>query len=135
MIGRVSGGGRHRADRHDPARALRSSSTRRSIPTSSTTSATIRTSWSIWRRSRRQPRRVAAYRSEIARRWDLEALRADVVASQRRRRLVFEALTRGGRHSWDHQPPHNAAEQYMRNHIDLDDLEAMARFPAVRRGT
>jgi choline-sulfatase len=78
---------------------------------------------------------VAAYRSEIARRWDLEALRADVVASQRRRRLVFDALNRGGRHSWDHQPPHNAAEKYMRNHIDLDDLEAMARFPAVRRGT
>jgi len=78
---------------------------------------------------------VAAYRSEIARRWDLEALRADVVASQRRRRLVFEALTRGGRHSWDHQPPLNAAEKYMRNHIDLDDLEAMARFPAVKRGT
>ena len=57
-----------------------------------------------------------------------------MVASQRRRRLVFEALTKGGRHSWDHQPPHNAAEKYMRNHIDLDDLEAMARFPAVQRG-
>src|SRR4051794_19685754 len=77
---------------------------------------------------------VAAYRSEIARRWDLETLRGQVVASQRRRRLVFEALTRGGRHSWDHQPPHNAAEKYMRNHIELDDLEAMARFPAVRHG-
>ena len=77
---------------------------------------------------------MAAYRAEIAQRWDLETLRADVVASQRRRRLVFEALTKGGRHSWDHQPPHNAAEKYMRNHIDLDDLEAMARFPAVRRG-
>jgi choline-sulfatase len=76
---------------------------------------------------------VAAYRSEIARRWDLETLRSQVVASQRRRRLVFEALTRGARHSWDHQPPHNAAGKYMRNHIDLDDLEAMARFPAVRR--
>ncbi|MCX8518255.1 MAG: hypothetical protein ORN28_06640, partial [Rhodoferax sp.] len=33
------------------------------------------------------------------------------------------------RHSWDHQPLVDASQQYMRNHIDLDDLERRARFP------
>ncbi|EWY42689.1 choline-sulfatase [Skermanella stibiiresistens SB22] len=75
---------------------------------------------------------VAAYRAEVAERWDLAALRAEVVESQRRRRLVYDALCAGARHSWDHQPVDDASQQYMRNHIDLDDLEAMARFPPVR---
>lgn len=76
---------------------------------------------------------VAAYRAEVERRWDLPALHRDVLASQRRRRLVDEALRRGARTSWDHQPFRDAGETYMRNHIDLDDLEAMARFPTPRR--
>jgi hypothetical protein len=35
--------------------------------------------------------------------------------------------------SWDWQPHVDASRRYMRNHIDLDTLEAMARFPPVRR--
>jgi choline-sulfatase len=58
-------------------------------------------------------------------------LHAQVLASQRRRRLVGSALSQGKRTSWDHQPMVDAAQQYMRNHIDLDDLERRARFPRV----
>lgn len=76
---------------------------------------------------------VAGYRAEVERRWDLAALRGRVVQSQRRRRLVYEALCQGTRTVWDHQPRRDAGTQYMRNHMDLDDLEAMARFPPVRR--
>ncbi|MGQ9364934.1 choline-sulfatase [Azospirillum sp. ST 5-10] len=72
---------------------------------------------------------VAAYRAEVAQRWDLAALHQQVLASQRRRRLVYDSLCRGARRSWDHQPVRDASEAYMRNHIDLDDLEALARFP------
>jgi choline-sulfatase len=75
--------------------------------------------------------RVAEYRSEIARRWDLDALHARVVASQRRRRLVYRALSQGTKFSWDYAPPANAANKYIRSHMDLDELEAMARFPAL----
>jgi choline-sulfatase len=74
---------------------------------------------------------VAAFRKEVAGRWSLDGLHADVLASQDRRRLVADALTRGARTSWDHQPFTDASQSYMRNHIKLDDLEAMARFPAV----
>ncbi len=73
--------------------------------------------------------RVNAYRAEIARRWRLDALDADVRASQRRRRLVDAALNQGEPHGWDFQPFRDATRQYVRNTIPLDDLEAMARFP------
>ena len=44
-------------------------------------------------------------------------------------RTWFEALTPGQLKSWDHQPMVDASQQYMRNHIDLDDLERKARYP------
>ena len=79
-----------------------------------------------------QTARVAAYRAEIGKRWNLAALDADVRASQRRRRLVDEALAKGEPSGWDFQPFKDAAKQYVRNTIPLDDLEAMARLPRVR---
>jgi len=52
--------------------------------------------------------------------------------SQRRRRVVDEALTSGKLNPWDFQPFKDASKQYMRNSIDLDDLEVMARYPRVK---
>jgi choline-sulfatase len=75
--------------------------------------------------------RVAEFRAEVARRWDLLALDAQVRESQRRRRVVDAALTKGEAHSWDFQPYRDAARAYVRNNIPLDDLESMARFPPV----
>lgn len=66
---------------------------------------------------------------EARARWDIPAITRQVLASQRRRRLVADALNRGTRRSWDHQPLVDASQQYMRNHIDLDDLERRARYP------
>jgi choline-sulfatase len=70
-----------------------------------------------------------AFVAEVAQRWEIAALHAQVLASQRRRRFVAGALTQGKLTSWDHQPRVDASEQYMRNHMDLDDLERRARFP------
>jgi choline-sulfatase len=66
---------------------------------------------------------------EARARWDVPSITRQVLASQRRRRLVAEALTHGTLKSWDHQPMVDASQQYMRNHIDLDDLERRARYP------
>jgi len=77
--------------------------------------------------------RVAAFHAEVSARWDLKALREEVVQSQRRRQFHFDATTQGVIQSWDWQPSVDASQRYMRNHIDLDTLEAMARFPAVPR--
>ncbi|MEP6883706.1 MAG: choline-sulfatase [Gammaproteobacteria bacterium] len=73
--------------------------------------------------------RLQEFRAEVARRWDLAALQAAVVASQQRRHLVYAALRQGRYTPWDFQPIRDASKLYVRNDQDLGDLEAMARFP------
>jgi choline-sulfatase len=77
----------------------------------------------------RRAEHVREFRAESARRWDMPALHAAVLDSQRRRHLVYDALRRGRYTSWDFQPFRDAGRQYVRNDQDLGDLEAMARFP------
>jgi len=72
---------------------------------------------------------VADFRNQIADRWNLPLLHEQVLASQRRRRLVGRALDQGRHQAWDHQPIRDASQLYMRNTMKLDDLEARARFP------
>lgn len=74
---------------------------------------------------------VADFLAEVRQRWDLDALHQAVVASQRRRRFHYAATTQGRIQAWDWQPFTDASQRYMRNHIELDTLEAMARFPRV----
>jgi choline-sulfatase len=61
--------------------------------------------------------------------WDPQAIWQDVIASQRRRHLAAQALKIGRLTPWDFQPYQDASQQYMRNHMELDDLERRARFP------
>ncbi|WP_236207603.1 choline-sulfatase, partial [Pseudomonas tohonis] len=72
---------------------------------------------------------LAAFLAEARARWDIPAIHSATLASQRRRRFVAGALEQGTLTSWDHQPWVDASQQYMRNHIDLDDLERRARYP------
>jgi choline-sulfatase len=74
---------------------------------------------------------VQPYRAEVAARWDLPRLHAAVLASQRRRHLVTAALKEGKYTPWDHQPKRDASRLFVRNNLDLDDIEAAARFPRV----
>jgi choline-sulfatase len=76
---------------------------------------------------------VAEFRAEVGKRWDLAELDARVRDSQRRRRFVDAALSRGKIQAWDFQPFQKASRQYVRNSMDLDDLERSARFPPVAR--
>jgi choline-sulfatase len=76
---------------------------------------------------------IADFHAEVGTRWDLAELDARVRSNQRRRRLVDAALSKGELHAWDFQPFRDASKQYIRNTMDLDDLEAMARFPRVAR--
>ena len=78
-----------------------------------------------------QAARIAEFRAEAARRWDLQEMHAAVIASQRQRHLVYQALRNGRYTPWDFQPMRDASRQYVRNDQDLGDLEAMARFPKV----
>lgn len=79
-----------------------------------------------------QADRIAALRAEVENRWDLAAVERDVIASQQQRRLVAAANAMGRLESWDWQPPRDASREYIRSHMDLEELEATARFPRVR---
>jgi choline-sulfatase len=70
-----------------------------------------------------------AFKAEMLERWDLAGLHQAILDSQRRRRLVDQALRQGRYTPWDFQPFQDASQQYMRNHLDLNDLERRARFP------
>ncbi|MBC8247636.1 MAG: choline-sulfatase [Deltaproteobacteria bacterium] len=67
---------------------------------------------------------------EVRAKWDLKKLHQQVLASQRRRKLVYRALRQGKHAPWDFQPFQDAARQYMRNHLDLNKLERTARYPS-----
>lgn len=74
---------------------------------------------------------LMAFRNEANRRWDSDAISRDVIISQKRRRLIASAHKKGREPLWDHQPIFDASKMYMRNNIDLDDLEKRSRFPHV----
>ena len=72
---------------------------------------------------------VGAFRAEVAQRWDLEQLGSDVLADQARRRFITTALRSGTFTPWDFTPPRDGRNEYMRNHLDLNDVESSARWP------
>ncbi len=61
--------------------------------------------------------------------YDMEAWRDDVLLSQKRRLIVYDALRNGEYYPWDYQPLQLASERYMRNHKDLNVVESEARYP------
>ena len=66
--------------------------------------------------------------AEINARWDRTRLKQAVIENQKRRRVVFESLMKGGHTFWDHQPREDASRRYMRNHLQLDNLEQGKRI-------
>ena len=72
---------------------------------------------------------VAAFEAEVHKRWRPAEIKAAVIASQHARRTVDTALRKGRHVSWDHQPFEDSSNQYMRNHLDLNEVERISRFP------
>ncbi|MEM9565988.1 MAG: choline-sulfatase [Actinomycetota bacterium] len=74
------------------------------------------------------PEVTARYEVEVDERWDIAGIDRAVRDSQAQRRLVDRALRQGHLTPWDHQPLVDASQQYMRNHLDLNDVEATRRL-------
>ncbi|GFF90572.1 choline-sulfatase [Aspergillus lentulus] len=76
---------------------------------------------------------LAHFTEEVHARWDLKAIREDVLRSQRRRRLVYSALIQGTPTVWDYEPRIDPSTQYVRNQGKgaLDDVEFISRWPRV----
>ena len=77
---------------------------------------------------------VEALTAEAEARWDLEGLRTQVIASQRRRRLVHQALVTGRVAAWDFAPRMDAAAAYYRNYDPkMPDPDRILRRPSSVR--
>jgi len=72
---------------------------------------------------------VAAFMEKVRARWDMAAFDSAVRESQARRWVVYPALRNGAYYPWDFQPLQKASERYMRNHMNLDNLEESKRYP------
>lgn len=72
---------------------------------------------------------VRQFTEQIHARWKVEQFRQDVLTSQQNRHRVYKGLRQGQFQAWDFQPKQDATERFMRNHLDLNVLEAQARYP------
>jgi len=72
---------------------------------------------------------VATFLDRVRARWDMAGFDAAVRESQARRWIVYPALRNGAYYPWDFQPLQKASERYMRNHMNLDNLEESKRYP------
>ena len=77
---------------------------------------------------------AGAFAKEVEARWDSDAIREDVVASQRARHALHRAMSTGPLTSWDHAPERDVANEYVRNHMDWDEAGPRTRFPPLDRG-
>ncbi|MGI9406904.1 MAG: sulfatase-like hydrolase/transferase, partial [Hyphomicrobiaceae bacterium] len=75
--------------------------------------------------------RAKAFADEIAARWNSEKIRSDVIATQKARRAIYESMNRGNLTSWDFQPHRDAANEYVRNHMDWTVAAEKTRFPPL----
>jgi choline-sulfatase len=67
--------------------------------------------------------------AEVAKRWHMPALSAAVLQDQARRRLIDTANRQGFFTPWDYTPRRDSSMEYMRNHLDLNEVERTARWP------
>ncbi|MEM7208772.1 MAG: choline-sulfatase [Pseudomonadota bacterium] len=72
---------------------------------------------------------VATFTAEAKSRWNSEAIRQDVIRTQKQRRAVYDAMNKGQLTSWDFNPPRDASQEYVRNHKDWTEVAEEKRLP------
>jgi len=74
---------------------------------------------------------VAAKWSQLRSRWNIEAMKERIFQSQRRRHTMMPTLIKQNV-SWDYEPRTDAARSYIRNNMELYEIERRSRFPVVK---
>lgn len=72
---------------------------------------------------------VAAFDAEVRERWDSEKIAVDIIATQKQRRAVHQAMEAGLLTSWDYNPPRDASKEFVRNHVSWDDVVHRMQYP------
>ena len=77
---------------------------------------------------------AAGFAKDVTERWNAQVLRQDVLATQRTRRALQAAMEAGASEMWDYNPPRDASQEYVRNHMDWTVAAARYRFPPMAGG-
>lgn len=72
------------------------------------------------------------FAQEVAERWDSETLRRQIILTQKSRRKLHAAMEAGAGAHWDYNPPSDASQQYVRNHMDWTKAAERYRFPPLK---
>ena len=72
------------------------------------------------------------YAAEVSERWNSEELRKKVIATQKSRRALHAAMEAGAGEAWDYNPPRDATQEYVRNHMDWTVAANRYRFPPTK---
>ena len=75
---------------------------------------------------------AASFAEEVDQRWDSARLRADIIRTQKSRRALHAAMEAGASEPWDYNPPRDASQEYVRNHMDWTVAAARYRYPPLR---
>lgn len=74
-----------------------------------------------------------SFEDEVLARWDSNRIRDDVIATQKQRRAVHAAMQSGALTHWDYNPPRDASNEYVRNHMDWTVAAETTRFPPLQK--
>lgn len=75
---------------------------------------------------------ASAFADEVVERWDSEMLRADVMRTQKSRFALLATMEAGAGEHWDYNPPSDATQKYVRNHMDWTVAAERYRFPPLQ---
>ena len=71
------------------------------------------------------------FQKEVSARWDSETLRSNIIATQKSRHALHATMAAGAGEHWDYNPPSDASQQYVRNHMDWTVAAARYRYPPI----
>ncbi|SNT71916.1 choline-sulfatase [Paracoccus seriniphilus] len=72
------------------------------------------------------------FAAEVAARWNSAELRDQIMATQKSRQALHGAMEAGAGEHWDYNPPSDASQQYVRNHMDWTEAAGRYRFPPLK---
>lgn len=70
--------------------------------------------------------------AEASTRWNSEKLRSDIINTQKSRQALYRAMEASAGEHWDYNPPSDASQKYVRNHMDWTVAAKRYRFPPLK---
>ena len=75
---------------------------------------------------------LGEFEREADNRWDIDKIKADVIAKQKQRHTLFKALEKGKVTHWDYNPLRDASTEYVRTHMDWKFATERTRVPPFK---